>query len=231
MTKGVIRIVVADDHAIVRAGLRRVLTTRGFAVVADAADADAALAAVAAHHPDVLVLDITMPGGGGWSIIERVAHESPSTRILMLSVHDEAEYVIESIRLGAHGYLRKDTTPAELRAAVSAVHEGKAYVSPSVAVHLTAAIRSRSDSDADADGERAAPAAVLSSLTAREREVLTLVAEGRTSKQVATTLGISPRTVEAHREALMRKLDIRTVAGLTRFALEAGIADRRDESP
>lgn len=227
MTKSVIRIVVADDHAIVRAGLRRVLTTRGFAVVADAADADAAFAAVAAHRPDVLVLDITMPGGGGWSIIERVVDESPSTRILMLSIHDEAEYVIESIRLGAHGYVRKDTTPAELRAAVSAVHEGKAYVSPAVAAHLTEAIRSRSDADAGS----AAPAAALASLTAREREVLALVADGRTNKQVAASLGISPRTVEAHREALMRKLAIRTVAGLTRFALEAGVAGRRDGSP
>lgn len=227
MTKSVIRIVVADDHAIVREGLRRVLTTRGFAVVADAADADAAFAAVAAHRPDVLVLDITMPGGGGWSIIERVVDESPSTRILMLSIHDEAEYVIESIRLGAHGYVRKDTTPAELRAAVSAVHEGKAYVSPAVAAHLTAAIRSRSDADAGS----AAPDAALSSLTAREREVLALVADGRTNKQVAASLGISPRTVEAHREALMRKLAIRTVAGLTRFALEAGVAGRRDGSP
>jgi DNA-binding NarL/FixJ family response regulator len=226
MTKSVIRIVVADDHAIVRAGLRRVFTTRGFAVVADAADADATFAAVAAHRPDVLVLDITMPGGGGWSIIERVIDESPSTRILMLSIHDEAEYVIESIRLGAHGYVRKDTTPAELRAAVSAVHEGKAYVSPAVAAHLTAAIRSRSDADAGSTG-----AVALSSLTAREREVLALVADGRTNKQVAASLGISPRTVEAHREALMRKLAIRTVAGLTRFALEAEVAGRRDRSP
>jgi DNA-binding NarL/FixJ family response regulator len=227
MTKSVIRIVVADDHAIVREGLRRVFTTRGFAVVADAADADAAFAAVAAHRPDVLVLDITMPGKGGWSIIERVVDASPSTRILMLSIHDEAEYVIESIRLGAHGYVRKDTTPAELRAAVSAVHEGKAYVSPAVAAHLTAAIRSRSDADTGS----AAPAAALSSLTAREREVLALVADGRTNKQVAASLGISPRTVEAHREALMRKLAIRTVAGLTRFALEAGVAGQRDGSP
>jgi DNA-binding NarL/FixJ family response regulator len=226
MTKSVIRIVVADDHAIVRAGLRRVFTTRGFAVVADAADADATFAAVAAHRPDVLVLDITMPGGGGWSIIERVIDESPSTRILMLSIHDEAEYVIESIRLGAHGYVRKDTTPAELRAAVSAVHEGKAYVSPAVAAHLTAAIRSRSDAAAGSTG-----AVALSSLTAREREVLALVADGRTNKQVAASLGISPRTVEAHREALMRKLAIRTVAGLTRFALEAEVAGRRDRSP
>ena len=226
MTKSVISIVVADDHAIVRAGLRRVFTTRGFAVVADAADADATFAAVAAHRPDVLVLDITMPGGGGWSIIERVIDESPSTRILMLSIHDEAEYVIESIRLGAHGYVRKDTTPAELRTAVSAVHEGKAYVSPAVAAHLTAAIRSRSDADAGSTG-----AVALSSLTAREREVLALVADGRTNKQVAASLGISPRTVEAHREALMRKLAIRTVAGLTRFALEAEVAGRRDRSP
>lgn len=229
MTKDVIRIVVADDHAIVREGLRRVLTTKGFVVVADAADAAAAFAAVATHRPDVLVLDITMPGGAGWSVIERVADESPATRVLMLSVHDEAEYVIESVRLGAHGYVRKDTSPAELRAAVTAVHEGNAYVSPAVAAHLTAAVRAGAETDLDAGSPT--PATTLSSLTAREREVLVLIADGRTNKQVAASLGISPRTVEAHREALMRKLAIRTVAGLTRFALEAGVAGRRGGSP
>ena len=212
MTDAPIRIVVADDHAIVREGLRRVLTTTGFEVVADTGDADSALAAVVEHQPNVLVLDITMPGGGGWSIIKRVLDEHPATRILMLSVHDEAEYVIESFRLGAHGYVRKDTTPAELRAAVAAVHAGNAYVSPAVAAHLTDAIRARPTEGA---GER---------LTPREREVLALVANGRTTKQVAASLGISPRTVEAHREAVMRKLNIRTVAGLTRYALEEGIA-------
>lgn len=212
MTDASIRIVVADDHAIVREGLRRVLTTTGFEVVADTGDADSALAALVEHRPDVLVLDITMPGGGGWSIIKRVLDEHPATRILMLSVHDEAEYVIESFRLGAHGYVRKDTTPAELRAAVAAVHAGNAYVSPAVAGHLTDAIRAR---PAEGGGE---------TLTPREREVLALVANGQTTKQVAASLGISPRTVEAHREAVMRKLNIRTVAGLTRYALEEGIA-------
>jgi DNA-binding NarL/FixJ family response regulator len=111
---------------------------------------------------------------------------------------------------------------------VTAVHEGKAYVSPAVAAHLTAAIRSRPEGD---DVTHTAPLAALSSLTAREREVLALVADGRTSKQVATSLGISPRTVEAHREAVMRKLGIRTVAGLTRFALEAGATGRREGTP
>lgn len=211
MTDAPIRIVVADDHAIVREGLRRVLTTTGFEVVADTGDAEGALAAVAEHKPNVLVLDITMPGGGGWSIIRRVLDEHPATRILMLSVHDEAEYVIESFRLGAHGYVRKDTTPAELRAAVAAVHAGNSYVSPAVAAHLTDAIRAR---PAEGAGE---------TLTPREREVLALVANGGTTKQVAASLGISPRTVEAHREAVMRKLSIRTVAGLTRYALEQGI--------
>lgn len=227
MTKDAIRIVVADDHAIVRAGLKRVLTTRGFVVVADASEPAAALAAVATHLPDVLVLDITMPDGGGWSIIQRVAEVSPATRVLMLSIHDEAEYVVESIRLGAHGYVRKDTTPAELRAAVTAVHEGKSYVSPAVASHLTAAIRSRPEAEASG----APPAAALSSLTAREREVLAQVAAGRTNKQVAGSLGISPRTVESHREAVMRKLGIRTVAGLTRFAIESGVAGGKDDTP
>jgi DNA-binding NarL/FixJ family response regulator len=227
MTKELIRIVVADDHAIVRAGLRRVLTTKGFVVVADAADPQAALAAVAEHRPDVLVLDITMPGGGGWSIIGPVGEVSPATRILMLSIHDEAEYVVESIRLGAHGYVRKDTTPGELRAAVTAVAEGHSYVSPAVAGHLAEAVRGRPQV-IQAPGPT--PAAALASLTGREREVLVEIARGRTNKQIAAALGISPRTVEAHRETLMRKLAIRTVAGLTRFALEAGLSGGEPDS-
>jgi DNA-binding NarL/FixJ family response regulator len=136
-------------------------------------------------------------------------------------VHDEADYVLEAVRQGAHGYVRKDSSPAELRAAVRAVHEGNAYFTPSVARHLTAALR-----DEAAPPPAPDHSAALESLTAREREVLALVAAGQTNKQVAAALGISPRTVEAHRESLMRKVGIRTVAGLTRLAIEAGLVDQ-----
>jgi len=213
-----IRVLLVDDHSVVREGLRSVLAaTPGYTVVGEAGNAEEALRLAVALTPDVILLDISMPGASGLHIVERLRHEVPASRILILSVHDRTEYVLESVRAGAHGYLRKDTTPAELRQALQAVHEGNNYFSPQVARHLTAAIRGES---APAG---AGPAIEL--LTAREREVLALVAQGLTNKEAAAKLGISTRTVEAHRDSLMRKLGIRTVAGLTKLALEAGLIE------
>lgn len=210
-----IRVLVVDDHSVVREGIRSVLATApGFAVVGEAASADEALLLAAQLRPDVILLDISMPGTSGLHVVERLRHDVPASRILILSVHDRTEYVVESVRAGAHGYLRKDTTPAELRTALQAVHDGHNYFSPQVARHLTAAIRG--ESAAAGNG----PALEL--LTARERQVLVLVAEGLTNKEAAARLGISTRTVEAHRDSLMRKLGIRTVAGLTKLAIESG---------
>ncbi|MDP3774034.1 MAG: response regulator transcription factor [Gemmatimonadales bacterium] len=212
---GDIRVLVADDHSVVREGIRTVLAgAPGFVMVAEAATGDEALALAEVHRPDVVVLDISMPGGSGLRVVGRLRERVPEARVLILSVHDDTEYVVESVRAGAHGYLRKDTTPAELREAIRAVHEGGAFFSPQVARHLTAAIR-----------EQPAPAAgaLLEALTAREREVLTRIARGLTNKETAAELGISTRTAEAHRDSLMKKLGIRTVAGLTRFAIEQGM--------
>lgn len=211
-----IRVLVVDDHSVVREGIRSVLAAApGFAVVGEAASADEALLLAAQLRPDVILLDISLPGTSGLQVVERLRHDVPASRILILSVHDRTEYVLESVRAGAHGYLRKDTTPAELRSALQAVHEGHNYFSPQVARHLTAAIRG--ESTAPADG----PALEL--LTAREKEVLRLIAQGLTNKEAAAQLGISTRTVEAHRVSLMRKLGIRTVAGLTKLAIESGL--------
>ena len=207
-----IRVLIADDHTVVREGLRHVLTgAPGFAVVAEAADASEAIRLAEQHQPDVVVLDISMPGGSGLQAVEEIRRRAPSTRILMLSVYDQHEYVVESVRAGAHGYLRKDTTPAELRHAISAVFTGGAYFSPAVARHLTAAIRGQSEE---------AGQGMLELLTPREREVLIRIARGLTNKQAAAELGISTRTVEAHRDNLMKKLGIKSVAGLTRFAIQ-----------
>ena len=206
-----IRVLIADDHAVVREGIRRVLSAPGFAIVGEAATGTEAIERAAATTPDVVVLDISMPRGSGLQAVERIRAAAPSARILFLSVHDETEYVLETVRKGAHGYVRKDTTPAELREAVRAVHAGDEYFSPVVARHLTAALR-----EAGSDP--------LAALSAREREVLELIAAGHSNKQIAANLGISPRTVESHRDSLMRKLGIRTVAGLTRLAIETGLA-------
>jgi DNA-binding NarL/FixJ family response regulator len=140
----------------------------------------------------------------------------PEVRVLILSMHDNTEYVLESVRAGAHGYLLKDTAATELRGAIRAVRQGESYFSPPIASRLTAVLRGTSGGGQNQLGQ----------LTGRERQVLVGVAEGRTNREIAVDLGISHRTVETHRESLMRKLGIRTVAGLTRIALEAGLIGR-----
>ena len=225
-----IRVLVADDHSVVREGLRRVLSAPGFVVVGEAATGEEAVRRAGELTPDVVVLDISMPEGSGLQIVERLRQAAPAARVLMLSVHDGTEYVLESVRKGAHGYVRKDTTPAELREAIRSVSAGNEYFSPAVAGHLTAALRG--DAPAAAEGSATpptgttAPTAALADLTGREREVLALIAQGHSNKQAAAALKISPRTVESHRDSLMRKLGIRTVAGLTRFAMQTGLTDQ-----
>jgi DNA-binding NarL/FixJ family response regulator len=216
VTDAAIRVLVADDHAVVREGIRTVLAARPeFAVVGEAVDGAEALVLSEQHQPDVVVLDITMPGESGLQVTARLRQRLPSTRVLILSMHDRTEYVLEAVRAGASGYLLKDASPGEVRDAVQAVHRGETYFCPAVMERLGAALRG--------ELEREEKRGTLELLTPREREVLALIAEGRTNKETAAQLGISPRTVETHRESLMRKLRIRTVAGLTRFALEAGL--------
>ena len=213
-----IRVLIVDDHAVVRQGIRGVLEAEpGFAIVAEAAHADDAIALAAAQRPAVILLDITMPGRSGLDAVSALLAVAPGARILMLSVHDEAEYVLRAVRAGAHGYVRKDTTPADLRAAVRAVYAGEGFFSPVVAGRLTTALR---DGTPEVAASRTPQVA---SLTAREREVLVRVALGQPNKEIATALGISVRTVEAHRDNLMRKLGIRSAAALTRLAIEAGL--------
>lgn len=216
-----IRVLLVDDHGIVREGLRQVLLADGdFDVVGEAANGVQALDIAARVRPDVVLLDLTMPGDSGLVVAQKLRQEVPNSRVLILSVHDDAEYVLESVRAGAHGYLRKDTTPADLRAAIRAVHSGDAYFSPAVAKRLTEVLRS--ESSVPAPAPVVVPAS-LDALTNREREVLAAVARGLLNKEIAGQLGISVRTVEAHRDSLVRKLGIRSAAGLTRFAMEQGL--------
>ncbi|MBK6457885.1 MAG: response regulator transcription factor [Gemmatimonadetes bacterium] len=216
-----IRVLLVDDHGIVREGLRQVLLADGdFDVVGEAANGVQALDIAARERPDVVLLDLTMPGDSGLVVAQKLRQEVPNSRVLILSVHDDAEYVLESVRAGAHGYLRKDTTPADLRAAIRAVHSGDAYFSPAVAKRLTEVLRS--ESSVPAPAPVVVPAS-LDALTNREREVLAAVARGLLNKEIAGQLGISVRTVEAHRDSVVRKLGIRSAAGLTRFAMEQGL--------
>jgi DNA-binding NarL/FixJ family response regulator len=207
-----IRVLVADDHALVREGIRHVLDAEpGIDVVAEAANGRDAVALAMQHQPDVVVLDITMPEETGLKAAARLRELLPSAKVLLLSMHDHVEYVREGMRIGTHGYILKDSAGEELRAAIRAVHAGGTFFSPAVVKRMTGTPSS----------SEPAGAAALESLTPRERDVLQGVANGLTNKAIAGELGISPRTVEAHRESLMRKLQVHSVAGLVRLAIEA----------
>ena len=211
-----IRILVADDHAVVREGIRHVLAAQhGFDIAGEAASGADAVRLAGECDPDVVVLDVSMPEGTGLEVIADVRRAAPDARVLILSVHDEAEYVLQAVRAGAHGYLRKDSSPAELRDAVRAVDRGESVFSPAMTARLTDALRVESG--------RLARESRLALLTGRERDVLEGIATGETNKEIAARYGISPRTVETHRESLMRKLEIHNVAGLTRLAVEEGL--------
>ena len=202
-----LRIVVADDHAVVREGIRRVLESEpGIEVVAEAGDGHQALEMVVQHQPDVLVVDVGMPGLTGIEVAAEISRRRLSTRVLVLSMYDEPAYVEASLRAGALGYLLKDSPPADLRRAVHSTGRGDKVLSQALAARLAAAARAPAESP-------------MSHLTPRETEVLIGIASGLTNKEIAARYKISPRTVETHREAMMAKLGIRTIAGLTRLAI------------
>jgi two-component system response regulator NreC len=211
-----IRVLVVDDHPLVREGIRHVLNEgSGLEVTAEAASGEEALKLAQSHRPDVILLDISMPGESGLKVATKLRSCVPEARILILSMHDHAEFVLGAVRAGVHGYVLKDSLPVELRQAVRTVYGGEEFFSPPVASRLSAALRG--EVPVDAKRQR------IESLTKREREVLVHVAMGRSNKEVAAELGISVRTVETHRENLMRKLDIHSVAELTRLALKTGL--------
>lgn len=219
MSEALIRVLVADDHSMVREGIRHVLVeSAGFQVVAEASNGDDALTLATEHRPDVAVLDISMPGQTGLEVAAKIREGLPGVQILILSMHEHTQYALEAVRAGAHGYLLKDTGPAEMREAVRTVHGGEPFFSPTIARQLTDSITG--------GRTREAGKATLDLLTARERDVLARIADGRSNKEIAADLGISHRTVETHRLSLMKKLDIHTVAGLTRFAIETGLSSQ-----
>lgn len=183
-------------------------------VVAEAGEGREALAAARLHAPDVLVMDLSMPGCCGVEAIARVREEAPATRVLVLSMHTAPEYVRPALRGGAHGYLVKGSGVDDLVRAVRAVARGERFLSPEAARVL--------DADALWPPAQEVPDD-LSRLTPREREVLQLVAEGRTNREMAGLLGLSPKTVDTHRTSLMRKLDLHDAQSLTRFALRHGM--------
>ncbi len=211
-----IRVLIVDDHALVREGVRRVLEEDGsFDVVREAADGEEALAALRDETIDVALIDISMPGTSGLELVREIRQLDLPVRTLVLSMHDKPEYVERAVEAGADGYLLKDEAgPAELRSAVRAVQSGHSAFSPRVTRRLATALQ-----------EQRGRSIALARLTGRERQILRLVARGLTSRQIGQDLRISPRTVETHRQNIMRKLEVRNVAGLTRVALHLGLLD------
>ena len=218
MTDERLKVVIADDHAVVRQGIRIVLEeVPGLEVVAEAADGDAALKLTKEHEPDVVVLDVTMPGKTGLEVAKELRDSGQKVGILILSMHDDPEYVLQAVRAGADGYVLKDVAPAELRRAIENVSRGREFFAERVTHQLSVGLR--------AELEREQKRSRVESLTGREVEVLLRIADGRTNREIGEELGISPRTVETHRERVMTKLRIRTVAGLTRLVVEQGLGE------
>ena len=207
------RVLLADDHRLVRAGIRSILEgVPGFEVVGEASDGPEALRLAREHAPDVVLLDIALPGMNGLEAAAQLKRERPDARVVILSMHANEEYVAQALRAGASGYLVKDSTVPELELAIAAVLRGETYLSPAVSKHVVSAyLRGAGGGDP------------LDSLTARQREVLRLIAEGRSTRDIATALGVSIKTVETHRAHLMERLGIREVAGLVRYAIRTGL--------
>jgi DNA-binding NarL/FixJ family response regulator len=209
-----VRVLVADDHTIVRQGLVSLLNESGECeVVAEAADGVEALAKAHAVHPEVAVLDLSMPRLSGIEVVRRLREELPSVRVLVLTVHEEEEYVLPIVRAGAAGYLVKDSAAAELLAAVRALRAGRSYFGPQAARALAEQLQHPAGSPEDPYG----------TLTPREREVFHLVIEGKTTKDIARALGISLKTADNHRSRVLAKLNLHNTAELVRYAARKGL--------
>ena len=213
-----IRTVIVDDHAVVRSGLRLVLEReKDIEVVAEAADARNAVFETRAHRPDVILLDVVMPGRSGIEAIPDLLEESPESKVLVLSMQDDPAYVREAFGAGASGYVLKEAADAEVVAAVREVAKGERYVHPALGARLVAA-----------EAEERVRAAE-DPLSDREHEILRLLALGHTNQEIAGQLYLSVRTVETHRAHIMQKLRIQTRAELVRYALEQGMLDSSAE--
>jgi DNA-binding NarL/FixJ family response regulator len=207
------RILLVDDHALVRAGIRALIEGKpGIEVIAETGDGDEALRIIGELHPDLVLLDITMPAIKGFEVLEQITKQYPQTRVIILTVHEGTEYAMRALRAGAAGYLLKSAASIELEDAISAVSQGGTYVAHEIS-QKTLFEYARAGTSQD----------LLGSLTARQREILKLIAEGQSTKEIGSKLNISVKTVESHRAKLAEKLGIHDVAGLVRFAIRIGL--------
>ena len=213
------RVLIAEDHALVRAGFRALLSNcPDIQVVAETGDGRQALRLAQEVQPDVILMDISMPGLNGLEATARLVSEHPEMRVIILSMHADEEYVLRALRAGASGYLLKDSDAAELELAITAVVRGETYLSPHVSKHVIADYLHLVGSESGAHAQ----------LTPRQREVLQLIAEGHTTKQIAQILSVSEKTAMTHRTQLMERLDIHDIAGLVRYAIRTGLVSSDD---
>jgi DNA-binding NarL/FixJ family response regulator len=205
-----LRVLLADDHVLVRDGIKVTLEVNGFTIVGEASEGREAVKMVRELKPDVAVFDVSMPGLNGVDAARIALKELPGLKVVLLTVHTENEYVDEALKAGVSGYVLKKQATADLIRAIQEVSLGNIYLSPGISRAVMEAFRS---------GQQLASR----TLTAREREVLQLIAEGRTTKEIGSVLGISVKTAETHRSRVMDKLEIRDTAGLVRYAIRMGL--------
>jgi DNA-binding NarL/FixJ family response regulator len=205
-----IRVVLADDHVLVRQSLKSLLEREGFQVVGEASDGNEAIRRVNSMHPDIAVMDISMPILNGVEVAREVRLSSPKTKSILLTQHDERQYISEALEAGVKGYVLKSQAFGDLVQAIKQVSRGQPYFSPGVSAAVIEVFHSKSERRRDL-------------LTARERQVLQLIAEGKSTKDVASLLGITVKTAESHRTALMKKLKIHEIASLVLYAVRRGI--------
>ncbi len=207
-----IRIVLADDHVLVRQSLRSLLEREQFQVVAEASDGQEAVRLSESLHPDIAVIDISMPILNGIEAVRELGRSCPKTKAILLTQHEEDQYIREALAAGVKGYVLKNQAASDLVHAIQQVSRGQFYLSPGVSRAVVEAYRTKTDSPADP-------------LTGRERQVLQLIAEGKSTKDAASLLGISVKTAESHRMRLMQKLDIHETASLVRYAVRRGLIE------
>jgi DNA-binding NarL/FixJ family response regulator len=214
-----VRVLLAEDHWLVRASFKSLLTDfPGIEVVAEAGDGREALELIAQHRPELVLMDISMPGLNGLEATRRIVKEHPGIKVIVLSMHAGEEYVLQALRAGASGYVLKGAAPGELELAIASVARGERFLSPAISKQVIEVYL----------GRVAKPASSLEQLTPRQREILQLVAEGKSSKQIAQLLNASIKTIESHRASLMERLDIHDVAGLVRYAIRHGLVSAEE---
>jgi two-component system response regulator NreC len=205
-----IRIVLADDHVLVRQGLKSLLERERFQVMAEASDGQEAVRLIETHHPDIAILDISMPTLNGIDAARGLSRAAPKTKVILLTQHEEEQYIHEALEAGVKGYVLKSQVANDLIQAIRQVCRGEFYLSPGISRAVMEAYRNKSERLADP-------------LTVRERQVLQLIAEGKSTKDTASVLGISVKTAESHRMRLMQKLNIHETASLVRYAVRRGL--------